>query len=57
MGQKSKYTDVFLHSVYQHGMWAADRSGDDKNCRVIVFGPIPKERNTNECLQYILAKV
>lgn len=34
MGHKSKYTYGFLHSVYQHSMWAADRSGDDENYRV-----------------------
>lgn len=31
MGHKSKYTYGFVHNVYPHSMWAADRSGDGEN--------------------------
>lgn len=34
MGHKSRYTYGFVHNVYPHSMWAADRSGDGENYRV-----------------------
>lgn len=47
MGHKSKYTYEFLHSVYQHSMWASNSSGDYENYWVYHLIVIPKECNAN----------